>query len=223
MKDFDFEELDRAVSSAIGRDSSPASREREAVPADRTPPAPATRRAATGRFMDIMPPASSASTSASSTPEPAQPAPTPEKLEQILSAPAEDVPEVSEDSTPIETPFISDAVVEKRPLGGPSPSMSAAEDELLQAEMVENSYAQTPKTPSATIPEPQSTAVSPVHAPQKADEPAPRSIYDTETFAQPAAVKKKKSGLWIALWIVLLVLLGAGAGAAVYFFILQPL
>jgi len=63
---------------------------------------------------------------------------------------------------------------------------------------------------------------------QYADKPstadAPGAIYDTESYHQPLAHPvKKKSGLWIVLWIFLLVIFGAGAGAAVYFFVLPML
>ena len=50
------------------------------------------------------------------------------------------------------------------------------------------------------------------------------AIYDTESYHQPlAAPVKKKSGGLVILWIALLVLFGAGVGAAVYYFVLPML
>lgn len=234
MKDFDFEELDRAVSSAIGRDQASA---RPEAPVERTPAAPASRRAASsGRFMDIMPPSAGSRTSSSAAPSEtpvSTPVPTPlEPKVDPLSysptpggavAPVEEAP--TEGSEPAQTPFIANPAIQKRPLGGPEPSLgngSSNEDELLRAEEVENSFTQ--QAPAiAREPEPQTAAISPVHAPQGANEAPARSIYDSETFNQPPAAKKKKTALWVVLWVALLVLLGAGAGAAVYFFVLQPL
>jgi hypothetical protein len=50
------------------------------------------------------------------------------------------------------------------------------------------------------------------------------SIYDTENYHQPLAHNaKKRSGAWVILWIFLLVILGAGAGVAFYFYVLPML
>lgn len=48
-------------------------------------------------------------------------------------------------------------------------------------------------------------------------------IYDNkETYKQTLMPAKKKAGwLWV-VWILLLILIGAGVGAAVYFFVLEP-
>lgn len=48
-------------------------------------------------------------------------------------------------------------------------------------------------------------------------------IYENnETYKQTLMPAKKKAGwLWV-IWIVLLILIGAGVGAAVYFFVLEP-
>ena len=52
----------------------------------------------------------------------------------------------------------------------------------------------------------------------------PGAIFDTESYHQPITAKvKKRSGAWTVLWIVLLVLAGAGAGAAFYLFVLPML
>lgn len=227
MKDFDFEELDRAVSSAIGGNSN----DRNPTPPERTAPTPAARRSSPGRFMDIKPAAADSRTpEARPSAPPVQQTPAPQVTQpQPQPTPAtEDVkpfdfqPEPKVQPSTVETPFISDAVVEKRPLGGPAATGASIQDELLKAEKIENSLP-SQSAPSDDYVPPASTPVSPLHSSQGTEEAAPRSIYDTEAFTQPPVAKKKKSALWIVLWVALLVLLGAGAGAAVYFFVLQPL
>jgi len=48
-------------------------------------------------------------------------------------------------------------------------------------------------------------------------------IYENnETYKQTLMPAKKNTGwLWV-IWIILLILVGAGVGAAVYFFVLEP-
>lgn len=129
MPDFDFEELDKAVSGAMGGTESPTreevtSRENSttSIPAREVPPA---ARRSSGRFMDMVHPTSdmrsqrpvSQSATPESVPTPAitpahesssTPAPQPFFAENDLSTPAQ----------PLESPFLPDAKVEKRPLGG---------------------------------------------------------------------------------------------------------
>jgi hypothetical protein len=50
------------------------------------------------------------------------------------------------------------------------------------------------------------------------------AIYDTESYHQALTHPRKKNGGWlVVVWIVGLILLGAGIGAALYFFILPLL
>lgn len=50
------------------------------------------------------------------------------------------------------------------------------------------------------------------------------AIYDTETYHKPiATLPKKKTGLLIVLWIIGLIILGGGIGAAMYFYVLPLL
>lgn len=231
MKEFDFEELDRAVNSAIGGGggrSTPPVRDSTPVPArDNAPAAPAARRSGpSGRFMDVMHPSTDMRGSERpapapvAAPEPVRPSvPTVEPDAPVLKAkPVADV---------VETPFISDAIVEKRPLGGVQPSDGdnsgiggeLIDDDLLQAEKVENSFAEGPTSEN---PLQSSTILSQTHTSQRSKDTPARSVYDTESYSKPAK-DKKKSPLWIVLWVFLLLLLGAGTGAIVYFFILQPL
>ena len=143
MSDIDFDELDRAVNGALN-DNAPASHSSEPAPEPTldiptpaetptidhvertvmnpttpekpapTPSAPATRRTA-GRFMDVVHPSSDmrpgsgklvSETKPTSTPS-IQPAPQPTAASDNKSW-----------SEPLESPFLPDAKVEKRPLGG---------------------------------------------------------------------------------------------------------
>lgn len=78
--------------------------------------------------------------------------------------------------------------------------------------------------PEASAPAAAPAASGPASIPQQyKEEPSTGdqesgAIYDTETYHQPLAhpAKKKSGWLWI-LWIVIILILGAGGGAAVYF------
>jgi len=181
-------------------------------------------------------------TPVSSTPTPA---PTP-KVEE----PAEETP-----AQPLESPFLSDAKVEKRPLGAFSTSDEPAETPTLSSEPEETplleapdevdlleaeSYVPSPSVtqisePEEEIPTPAPTPIVEEHQgptsitqqykeqPSTADQPS-GAIYDTEAYHQPLVhAPKKKSGALVIVWIAALILVGAGAGAAVYFFVLPML
>ncbi len=77
-----------------------------------------------------------------------------------------------------------------------------------------------PSTTSlATASIPQQYTEQPVSSDQQSG-----AIYDTESYHQPLTYPQKKSGSWlIVLWIVGLILLGGGIGAALYFFVLPQL
>ena len=54
-----------------------------------------------------------------------------------------------------------------------------------------------------------------------ANETKTEAMYNTETYPNGLAKPvKKKSGMWTVVWILALLIVGAGAGAAVYFFVL---
>ena len=56
---------------------------------------------------------------------------------------------------------------------------------------------------------------------QPSDAKQPGAIYDTESYHQPLTTPpKKRSGAWVFLWIFLLVVVGAAAGAAIYLYVL---
>lgn len=136
MSDFDFDELDRAVNGALGGEE-PA----QALPAEPTTPAveeksaekpartPAMRRSS-GRFMDVVHP-SSDMRGRSAPPNPV--AHSPVMAPAVLSEPAEATQEIE----PAGSPFLPDAKVEKRPLGGPAP--------LLETGFIEDSLVPPPK------------------------------------------------------------------------------
>jgi len=157
MSDFDFDELDKAVAGASGSDvnqvitdieepeeqrvveidSKPEASESEAPKA-----APAARRGS-GRFMDVVHPSSDMRSRASSVaPSSRTEAPSfvppaskveeeaPEEEESTSDIKDTQESAVGEWSKPLETPFLADAKVEKRPLGGFGPDPS---QELLDA------------------------------------------------------------------------------------------
>lgn len=250
--------------------------------------APAARRSS-GRFMDVVHPSSDMRTRSapafiggapseseqSFTPPVTKPQPEvkstfePTTEESMSLDTASDSLEaaVGEWTKPLESPFLSDAKVEKRPLGGvgPEPSqvlLEAPEEELML---------EAPDEPllEATFPDPidfaaQSAALSTekedTGGEQPAEEPVveeqapvikevvtpqepigPTSItqqyteqqgatqqsgaiFDTENYHKPLTVAAKKhSGVWTIIWILLLVILGAGAGVAFYLFVLPML
>ncbi|MDN5275574.1 MAG: hypothetical protein JWN33_223 [Candidatus Saccharibacteria bacterium] len=114
-----------------------------------------------------------------------------------------------------------------RPIGKDTPLPAELQDDLLKLEAEE--------APTTEIPHEPETASSPAGAPamtsihqqyqEKASEDAPTgAIFDTEAYHKPLAhPAKKKPGYLMILYIVGLLVVGAGAGAGVYFFILPLL
>jgi len=199
--------------------------------------------------------------------------------------PAPAAPVISDDdlfATSLESPFLSNTKVEKRPLGAFSypesdlpliedfadqPVAAASEPEATDVENnVVEDVAPTDITPEA--PTPSSTSldeetllleadneevevpeesITPVvaAAPASPVEEAPvgptsitqqykehpstdsqpsGSIYDTEAYHQPLAhPAKKHSSLLVIVWILALIIVGGGIGAAMYFFVLPLL
>ncbi len=235
MKEFDFEELDRAVSSALtpnepGKGSdvpeAPVTTPEplpsqtplpSPVPARTETPSPAARRSS-GRFMDVMHPSADMRTSARPT-VPVSTAP-----EVPIEKPAVIQPEATQainEAAPQDSPFIPDAVVEKRPLGAPLEQelLEGVEDTPLLEATVEAQP--QPDVEPDTAP---SVAMAESHSMSIASEPAATTVYDAEISHPPmGALPKKRSGLWVVLWIVLLAILGAAVGAGVYFYVLPQL
>jgi hypothetical protein len=109
---------------------------------------------------------------------------------------------------PLESPFLPNAVVEKRPLGGEAPALSAQNDEL--------SFDDFHDTTPAAISQAEDAAVNTVEASGATDSVAT----PVNHFAQPA---KKKSSIGVVIWIIALILIGAGAGVGFYFYVLPLL
>jgi len=144
MSDFDFDEIDKAVNGALSSDDTPSqpaftpptepekdtpapTSAIEVTPAPRERVSPPAARRSAGRFMDVVHPSSDMRTKTPGFTPPTPPTPTP-------------TPEVAPDLTdeswsqPLESPFLPDAKVEKRPLGAFSldtPAQNADEEELL--------------------------------------------------------------------------------------------
>jgi len=173
--------------------------------------------------------------------------------EPAVEAPVINTPSVEAPAAPLESPFLNDAKVEKRPLGafsyhGPSgPSTPRGERALIEApepellleavndEPVEETVVSEPEASAPVIETPAPTPIEeaptgPIsitqqykEQPSTADQPS-GAIFDTEAYHQPLTHgPKRKSGALVVVWIAALILVGAGAGAAVYFFILPTL
>lgn len=146
MKDIDFDELDRAVNSLINPSTTPSSATAIQIPTTDTtatlttsPPSSVTplgQRRSSGRFMDVVHPSSdmrsssvaarSISTEPVTTPPTSQPVQPAIELEKPSPATWPDPIDISsletpvsnsETNGPLESPFLTDAKVEKRPLG----------------------------------------------------------------------------------------------------------
>lgn len=140
ISDFDFDELDKAVAGALSDTPADIQLEAEApatptpieepkpTPVASRPPAPAARRSA-GRFMDVVHPSSDMRTKSGFTPPVTTPTPTTQGTTEPQK-PAE--AEIEDWAKPLESPFLPDAKVEKRPLGTmPATGDASKEDELL--------------------------------------------------------------------------------------------
>jgi hypothetical protein len=276
MQDIDFDELDRAVASTMSPDDTPAQPMQDSasdsIPVEKKV-TPATRRSS-GRFMDVVHPSSDMRT-ASVPARPASPQsdPVPEREPEVQNSTMPDpldfhgftmdeTPPVAEpaseptqesDAPAPESPFLTDAKVEKRPLGAFSaaepakdetPLLEAPDEERLPAttEEVANDTPE-PEVPTAPEVEPETSPVVDDPIPAVEDEPSnvPTSItpqykehpsseaasgpmYDTESYHQALVhAPAKKSGALIVVWIVALIVLGAAGGAVAYFFVLPLL
>jgi len=218
-----------------------------------------------------------------SAPEPAV-EPTPSPVVEAVATPAPAVeakPVVNLDDelqSSLESPFLSNTKVEKRPLGAfsfpesdlpllddftnePSNSEKTTdtdasapteldEDILLLEADNEDEFEKVEDAEVAELPEITAPVDEPFVAPEPTPAPAPiddapvgptsitqqykehpstddqasGAIYDTATYHQPLAHPAKKgSSLLIIAWIVGLIIVGGGIGAAVYFFVLPLL
>lgn len=198
--------------------------------------------------------------------------PTPEDEDSDIAKIADDITASlgKEQAPPLESPFIADAKVEKRPLGAFSaeaspaaptvidsatsspallvelPSLEQKDDsddhpiekdvplpaelqnDLLSIEANENPVSLpeavfTPPAPSTDVPAvPASIQQQYTEKPSTGDQPVP-TMFAAEAYKKPTAHAKKHSSWFILLWIALLIIVGGGIGAAVYFFVLPML
>jgi hypothetical protein len=276
MQDIDFDELDRAVNS-VTRPEAPEESRTSYIPVAARPASssPAARRSS-GRFMDVVHPSSDmrpqTSSDALPQPAPAAEAETPAEPTDSFQWPdpielsgthSEETPVEAEQPAeetpvqPLDSPFLPDAKVEKRPLGNPVASDFATNEESeepvaetpaetkedtplpveLHEDIVKLEEAETPiEEPEATIPEftpstpvveapsgPTSITQQYKEQPSTAEQPS-GAIYDTEAYHQALShPEKKHSSILVIVWILALILVGGGMGAAVYFFVLPML
>ncbi len=213
------------------------------------------------------------------------PTPVLDAVEHATAVEEASVPEVSvpsvavnaEEPAPLQTPFLTDTKVEKRPLGAfaveqqvvtenmpeaevasddivaetqppvdllssdatPNQEVAAELPDELQHDLIkiesDSEVTQSEPVAEKTVSAPSFTepVVTPVPTvatgpasiqPQYKEEPSSTKeehagIYDTDSYHKPLAhpAKKKSGWLWV-LWIVLLLALGAGGAAALYYF-----
>ena len=258
-----------------------------AVSAPSQSTAPAARRSS-GRFMDMVHPSSDMRSHVPNTPIETKPVPqAPVVVPEPVIVEAIESPAWNE---PLESPFLPDAKVEKRPLGGgeanvaeatsivdefdfqglldepeeplleapepqerleattmPDPidfAVAQTENEVVDAETVvtdepikaEEEPVVTPEVivqqpvPIAEAPRPVveehvgPTSITPQYKEQASSNQQSGAMYDTESYHQAvAAPAKKKSGWLTVLMILLLVILGAVGGWAVFTYVLPML
>ena len=193
-------------------------------------------------------------------------------INQIADAINQTLNQDQEAQAPLESPFLMDAKVEKRPLGAfstqaatlptdleqnvaPSliiepatlplvsedsepqdeppietntPLPAELQDDLLLIEAGVETAGEpkkdepiTPQKPQVEVPAgPTSITQQYTEQPSTGDQPT-GAIFDTEAYQKPLAHPvKKKAGWLMVLWVALLLVGGAGAGAAVYFLVL---
>ncbi|MEI7689941.1 MAG: hypothetical protein WCI79_03190 [Candidatus Saccharibacteria bacterium] len=245
-----------------------------------TPVVDSAPRPATGRFMDVVHPSSDMRSTLNMPQRPATPVPAPVVVAPpVRPAPVTPItpspsvpnpaPAISNWSGAVdyqspnpapESPFLSGAKVEKRPLGAfsddiptpavePEPVVETAPVEPAEPEMPENTgnrsdlpdeldtsllkvESDSSTNPSgigaSSDPFVQSTGATSINQ-QYTEKPASveqtaGSIYDTSSYNKVAKNQpKKKSGWMWVLWIVLLLIVGAGAGVAFYYFAMPNL
>ena len=282
MNDIDFEELDRAVSSALGPDAGKTPAATAEAPAPATPapaptpppvPTPASAspaaRRSSGRFMDVVHPSSDMRSGGGSTQSrplevPPRPASTPVPDEGTQETPSTqgssfqwpdpldmaESPKTESGSEPQGSPFMNTEKIEKRPLGAFS-SEKAPEEPKPESESASEAPAETSQpiaeagavdvsaldmseealvggTKQADT-EPEASSVPTEITQQYKEQPSTTeqpsgAIYDTESYHKPLAhPAKKQSSVLVIVWIIGLILLGGGLGAAMYFFVLPLL
>lgn len=248
------------------------------------PPVSLATRRSSGRFMDVVHPSSDMRTKVGGTnssaddihisvrknvatnePENVSTDSGEESWPDPIDFQEEHVNEKSEDKTadladmsPLESPFLTDTKVEKRPLGAFSddaPIESEESKDVLEevsdifeeepseelpepiekkdGVVEEDELLLLPESPDSEKEEPAVEVEQPIGpvsiTQQYTEQPSTAEqsstmIFDTDEYKKPLAHPKKKGSGWlIILWIIILLVVGAGAGAAIYFYVLPLL
>jgi hypothetical protein len=257
MTDIDFDELDRAVSSLNDNKSARQAPEPVIIsPTQSVRPMPSpVERPVTGRFMDVVHPSSDMRTNLNmperainiSKPAPA-PAMVPKSTPPVVASKLAQIVYPNIETPPTESPFLSDAKVEKRPLGAFSndaptainapeimPDQPSA-DAPLPAElddallMLDTHSTDSPEPPKLLEAVSEGRLSAPTVINQQyndksnSDDTSNGAIFDASSYHRPMVrpTKKKSGWLWV-VWIILLLIAGVGAGVAAYYFVLPAL
>ena len=122
-----------------------------------------------------------------------------------------------------------------KPIDSDTPLPPELQDDLLSVETSEEEAPETQDPPVSVFNQPSAEPVQSENTQvtgsilqqyvEKAEAPAPPTASIFEVGSMKPANKKtgKKSGWLVVLWIIILIILGAGAGAAVYFYVLPKL
>lgn len=168
-----------------------------------------------------------------------------EKLATKTEAPKTTKPDEESAKSELEagSPFLPDTKVEKRPLGAFSSKADKPMEMKLPLLSGSKSDEYEPPTDSklpeelqrdvlkvegdSTVKETPLENNTPVSVPAPAlpdsEKPSPTPVFDTKDYhAALKHAQKKKSGWLTVVMIMLVILVGAGVGAAVYFFVINP-
>ncbi|MDB5167228.1 MAG: hypothetical protein JWN26_373 [Candidatus Saccharibacteria bacterium] len=138
------------------------------------------------------------------------------------SVPAATEPDL--ESLSLDSPLEVTSKSEDHPIENDTPLPAELQPGLLSIEANEDPNATKADDAAAEATPIGPTSITPQYTqqPSTGDKPA-GNIFDTQAYKKPQTAKGKKSGLFVVLWIFLLLIVGAGIGAAVYFFVLPRL
>lgn len=270
MTDIEFDEIDKAVSSALGDVPAPggslaASRGksstdihvRSSVSTTLKRPSVPARRPNSGRFMDVVTPSASVRPVATERPLPTgKPAYDFPRGEAQPTGPV--INSDNADDQPMSSPFLSDAKVEKRPLGAfsdavveepnhdesislpdepdqPLPptdlnheTMGIELDHLLTATTEDEDggtdTSEPTPAPAASIEPPVPSIIQQYQEQPSTATTESGAMFDTDQYHAPLTPPAKKTSGWmVVIWILVLIVIGAGLGAAAYYFVLPTL
>lgn len=176
--------------------------------------------------------------------KPAEPGNTDDQLTTVVAPDEpEAAPEQQNNTAPtlpesvMTSPFLPDAKVEKRPLGGEQAADMEADQAVAAAPEIPPEYSaelmnlgsdtdaadNTPSEPAAKPDELAAQAAAlPAQAVPVAAATATGAIYDTDAYHAPIKPAKTKNGWLTVIWILVLLIVGSLAGAAYFYFTMQP-